>query len=213
MKRFINIFFVTLLPLMVMAQNVTTQSTKTSSNRSTTGTINGHEWVDLGLSVKWATCNVGASSPSECGDYFAWGETSTKSEYTEKNCNTHEKKMRNIAGNSQYDAARVHWGSTWRLPTKKECKELVKKCTWTWTSQGGNNGYLVSSKKNGNSIFLPAAGWHREASVNHDGEYGVYWSSTPKTKSGAYFLYFQSFFFDVLFFNRYSGYPIRPVSE
>uniref|UniRef100_UPI0025B2398C PEGA domain-containing protein n=2 Tax=uncultured Muribaculum sp. TaxID=1918613 RepID=UPI0025B2398C len=88
---------------------------------STTGnTINGHEYVDLGLSVKWAACNVGASSPEDYGNYYAWGETATKAEYTESNSKTYGKTMGDISGNPQYDAARANWGGTWRLPTKAE---------------------------------------------------------------------------------------------
>ena len=76
------------------------------------GKINGHECVDLGLSVKWATCNVGASSPTEYGNYYAWGETVTKSEYTKKNCKTYGISMGDISGNSSYDAARANWGGS-----------------------------------------------------------------------------------------------------
>ena len=81
--------------------------------KPTTGSHNGYEWVDLGLSVKWATKNVGASSPSNYGDYYAWGETSTKSEYLDSNSKTYGKSMGNIGGNSSYDVARYRWGGNW----------------------------------------------------------------------------------------------------
>ena len=133
------------------------------SSSAKSGTINGHEWVDLGLSVKWATCNVGASKPSDYGNYYAWGETKTKPTYTEENSKTYGKSSYNydIGGKSSVDAARANWGGTWRLPTMAECQELVDKCTWTPTTQGGSNGCRVSGP-NGNSIFLPAAGFYRE---------------------------------------------------
>lgn len=101
--------------------------------------INGHEYVDLGLpsGLKWATCNVGANSPSEYGDYYAWGETTTKTSYTYENSKTYNKKIGDIGGNASYDAARANWGGTWRMPTKEEFDELLNKCTCTWTTQGG----------------------------------------------------------------------------
>ena len=83
-----------------------------------------------------------------------------------------------IAGNVHYDAACANWGSSWRLPTDSECQELVDKCTWTWTTQGGHEGYKVTGR-NGNSIFLPAAGWRNGSSLDNAGEYGRYWSSLP----------------------------------
>ena len=183
-------------------------------SKSTTGSHNGYEWVDLGLSVKWATCNVGASSPSDYGDYYAWGETSTKSSYDTFNSKTYGRSMGNIGGNSSYDVARYRWGGSWRLPTKAECQELVDKCTWTWTTQGGHNGYKVTGK-NGKSIFLPAAGWRYGTSSNNVGEYGSYWNSAPnesKTNS-AYYLYFNSSYHSVDWYYRGFGRSVRPVVE
>ena len=81
---------------------------------------NGHEYVDLGLSVKWATCNVGASSPEDTGYDFAWGETKPKATYTESNSVTYgNSSIGNIAGDARYDAARANWGGSWRLPRKR----------------------------------------------------------------------------------------------
>lgn len=182
-----------------------------------TGTINGHEYVDLGLSVKWATCNVGADSPSDYGDYFAWGETSIKSDYTNENSTTYEKSMGDISGDSQYDAARAKWGSTWRLPTKAEIEELVSRCKSQWTTQGGHNGYRVTGP-NGKSIFLPAAGTLASVSLNSLNdvyEYGGYWSSTPCDSAtyGAYNLFLASDYFERYWSLRYYGHTIRPVSE
>ena len=186
----------------------------TQANISTTNTINGHEWVDLGLSVKWATCNVGATSPSDYGDYFAWGEISTKSSYTENNSKTYNKHMGDIAGNSKYDAARANWGSTWRMPTKKEFKELKDQCIWTWTSQGGHSGYRVTSKTNGNSIFLPAAGCRNGKSLYNVGSYGHYWSAGPYSNTNGCYLYFNSsYVYPQNYSNRAYGFSVRPVSE
>ena len=186
----------------------------TQANISTTNTINGHEWVDLGLSVKWATCNVGATLPSDYGDYFAWGETTKKPSYTEDNCKTYKKSIADIAGNSQYDTARANWGSTWRMPTEKEFKELKNQCIWTWTSQGGHSGYRVTSKTNGNSIFLPAAGYRSGESLNDVGSNGFYWSAGPYSYSSGCDLYFgSSSVYPQSNDYRANGFSVRPVSE
>ena len=190
------------------------EAARQAAARAARGTINGHEWVDLGLSVKWATCNVGASSPSAYGNYYAWGETRTKSTYTEKNSVTYKKSMGDIAGNLNYDAARANWGGSWRLPTKSELEELKNNCTWTWTSQGGHNGYKVTGK-NGNSIFLPAAGWRYGSSLDSAGEYGSCWSSSPYEGGSQYAfgLYFDSGNRSVDWSYRDDGRTVRPVSE
>ena len=181
--------------------------------RTTTGMHNGHEWVDLGLSVLWATCNVGALSPSDYGNYYAWGETKTKSIYTEDNSRTYEVVMGDISGNPNYDAATANWGGGWRMPTEEEFEELLDKCNWQWTSQGGRNGYKVTGP-NGNSIFLPAAGWRSGTSLHGAGA-GYYCSSTP---DGSYTpraccLYFNSGLHRVAWACRYNGQSVRPVSD
>lgn len=163
-----------------------------------TGSENGHEYVDLGLSVKWATCNVGATKPEEYGDYFVWGETEPKSTYdwsTYKWCNGSKTTLTKYNNSSSYgivdnktqlelsdDAARANWGGSWRMPTDAELTELREQCTWTWTTQNGMYGYKVTSKKSGytnKSIFLP---------VNVIDDYysvyvGYYWSSSLCTDS------------------------------
>ena len=180
----------------------------------THGTVNGYEWVDLGLSVKWATCNVGANKPEAYGNYYAWGETSTKSDYSSSNSVTYGKSFSDIKGDSRYDAARANWGGSWRLPTKKEYEELKNKCTWKWTTQNGVNGYRVTGP-NGNSIFLPAAGCRYGSSLNYAGSYGDYWSSTPSESNsgGACYLSFDSGGHGVNWDYRYSGRSVRPVTE
>lgn len=170
---------------------------------------NGHEYVDLGLpsGLLWATCNVGASKPEDYGNHYAWGETSTKSSYTESNSKTYGESMGDIAGNSSYDAATANWGGNWRMPTKTEMQELIANCTWKWTTQNGVTGYKVTGP-NGNSIFLPAVG-------SRDGSYGLYWSSTPYKSDAdrAYDLYFYSSVHHMYNGHRDRGLCIRPVLE
>ncbi len=192
---------------------------KDSVNKEITvaeNTINGHEYVDLGLpsGLKWATCNVGASKPEEYGNHYAWGETEAKSNYSPDNSVTWGKKLNDIGGNPTYDVARKQWGSTWRLPTKAEFEELLSNCTWTWTEQNGINGCKVTSKNNGNSIFLPAAGWRYGTSLNRQGAFGYYWSSTPPESNSyhAYNLDFSSGGHDTDWYGRNDGRSVRPVS-
>ena len=173
-------------PSSTYSQNTTKES------KPSNGTANGHEYVDLGLpsGLKWATCNVGATSPEDYGDYFAWGEIETKSSYTLYNSfarnerNLNGKNFGDIKGNAKYDAAAAKWGGNWRLPTKAELEELKNKCTWKWTTQGGKKGYKITGP-NGNSIFLPAAGKRYNQSLHNINE-GSYWSSTPRDENGVY---------------------------
>lgn len=147
--------------------------------KMTQGIEQGHGWVDLGLpsGVKWSTCNVGASTPTEYGDHFAWGEIRTKSYYDEDNCKTyHEESIGEIAGNPEYDAARANWGGSWRMPTEAEWRELNDLCQWGWTTEQGINGYRIVGP-NGNSIFLVAAGYKGSSHI-YAGLHGYYWSST-----------------------------------
>ena len=179
--------------------------------KPTKGTLNGHDWVELGLSVKWATCNIGAFSPDEYGDYYAWGETRTKMNYYLNNCETREKTISDIAGNSTYDVARVTWGDKWCLPTKEECEELVDKCDWIEDRKNGHKGYRVVSKINGNSIYLPLAGWGCSSIVERS-ESGHYWSSTPgNSTKEAYSLNFGKWSPGVTRLDRANGFSIRPV--
>ena len=194
--------------------------------KPTTGTENGHDWVDLGLpsGTKWATCNVGASSPEEYGDYFAWGETTTKETYTVDNCPTYGLSYPSLQsqgyidgeGNlaSQYDAATVNWGGTWRMPTYKELNELSANCTWTWTTQNGVKGYKVKGP-NGNSIFLPAAGYRNGLSLNGAGSGGHYWTPKPYVDYAhlAYRFVFGSSNYYVGNDGRSIGNSVRPVLE
>ena len=180
-------------------------TTKSSSSSDHTGTENGHEYVDLGLSVKWATFNVGATKPEEYGDYFAWGETTTKSVYgwsTYNWCNGTSSTLTKYNTSNIYgtvdqktklelsdDAARVNWGGKWRMPTYDEFLELREKCTWKWTTQNGVKGYMITN--NGNSMFLPAAGYRYESSLINAGSLGYYWSSSLETGIPYYAWYME----------------------
>ena len=181
---------------------------------SDTTYINGYAAVDLGLSVKWATMNVGAESPEDYGNYYAWGETETKSTYSSLYSVTYGVEMDDIAGDAEYDAATANWGSSWRMPTEDECQELVDSCTWTWTTENDINGYLVTGS-NGNSIFLPAAGRRDGTMPFYVNSRGEYWSSTPYSSNAdcAYFLSFRSSYLSVDTHTRQNGYSVRPVSE
>ena len=194
-------------------------------------TVKSREYVDLGLSVKWATCNVGASSPEEYGDYYAWGETETKSRYDEstyKWWRSNSSSFTKYCTDSSYgrvdykkvlessdDVAQVKWGGSWRMPTDEEMTELLENCTWTWTTQGGTNGCKVTSKKNGNSIFLPAAGYRNNSSLKYAGSYSDYWSSSldwhEMGNDCAFGVGFNSSHGDRFISDRSYGYPVRPV--
>ena len=183
-------------------QNSFTTNKSTSSNTD-------YQYVDLGLSVKWATCNVGASKPEECGDYFAWGETKPKSSYISSNY-TYTSNPSTLPMSN--DAARVNWGGSWRMPTKAEQDELRTNCTWTWTTQNGVKGYKVTSKSNSNSIFLPAAGDFYGTSLYDEGSKGYYWSSSLYDNSSyAYYLSFTSYDVGRYSNNRFRGQSVRPV--
>ena len=192
---------------------------------------NGHEYVDLGLSVKWATCNVGAAKPEDYGDYFAWGETTTKTTYkwsTYKWCRGSYDKQTKYNNEIKYgkvdnkktlklsdDAARANWGGSWRMPTNAEMTELREQCAWTWTTQNGVYGYKVTSKKNGNYIFLPAAGYRIDSSLNYAGSRGYFWSSSLNTDNpgSAWGVYFGSGGVGRSYYDRYIGRSVRPVCQ
>lgn len=179
----------------------------------TAGDANGHEYVDLGLSVKWATCNIGATTPEDYGDYFAWGETNTKSTYS---LDTYTYTDNKPVLDPENDAARINWGGSWRMPTDAEWQELRDNCTWTWTTLNGINGYEVKGS-NGNAIFLPAAGFRSSNNVFYTGHYGCYWSSSLDTvaPNNAKFVEFQSENNDIFrnYYSRVCGQSVRAVME
>lgn len=189
--------------------------------------------VDLGLSVKWACCNVGASVPEGYGGYYAWGETEEKSNYTPLTykyylgdldgdgdyyeSNEYQNIGSNISGTS-YDVAHVKWGGSWRMPTLLEIEELCNKCSWEWTSVNGVSGQKVTGP-NGNSIFLPAASYRYVTEVSNRGSYGYYWSGKPEydfNSNNAHNLHFGSGghgWHHYCYWNRDYGFSVRPVTE
>ena len=187
--------------------------------------------VDLGLSVKWASCNVGADAPEDYGGYYAWGETEEKSNYSwdtykywsdrDGDGNIEESEITNIGPNisgTSYDVAHVKWGGSWRMPTSSEIKELCNKCSWEWTSINGVGGQKVTGP-NGNSIFLPAAGFRSYTTDGYRGSDGYYWSGTltEDDSDSAYCLNFDSggnygHIVWILGGGRY-GLTVRPVTE
>ncbi len=203
-----------------------------SKNGEATSYANGHEYVDLGLpsGIKWATCNVGANNPWEDGGYYACGETEEKEDCswsTYKWCRGSYDNITKYCDNSDYgrvdnktvlepqdDVAHVKWGGTWRMPIEAEQYELHNNCTWTWTTQNGVNGYIVTGP-NGNSIFLPAAGYRCGMGVSHRGSFGCYWSSSlgPTSTGSACGQSFNSRFCDWSVDIRCLGLSVRPVLE
>lgn len=194
---------------------------------------NGYGYVDLGLpsGLKWATCNIGANTPEEYGDYFAWGEVEPKSYYGWDNykwCNGNYNTLTKYCMGGNYgiidnktvldsgdDAATVNWGGNWRMPTKEEQDELREYCTWKWIYDIG--GYEVIGP-NGNSIFLPIAGFRFDDSLVQGGMIGLYLSSSlAYTESGysadAYYIGFEVSGVNSYLNSRYWGYTIRPVFE
>lgn len=179
-------------------------------------TLTGGEVVDLGLSVYWASCNLGASKPEEYGDYYAWGETAPKASYTKNNYSYYNSSTAEyidigceISG-TEYDAAHVNLGGEWRMPTRVEMQELINKCTWKWTQINGINGYQVTGPS-GKIIFMPAAGYngHNQNETLH------YWtSSLTNSNTWAYELDANSSHIYCTIGGKlfYSGLSIRPVT-
>lgn len=207
--------------------------TFTTEGSSDGGNTNGHVYVDLGLpsGTLWATCNLGADTPSGYGDYFAWGETQPKDIYnwsTYQYCNGSDKNLTKYCNKSNFgnngftddltilqlsdDAARAKWGSDWRMPTKEEWDELLENTTNTWTTQNEVHGWLFTAS-NGATIFLPAAGYCYEEGLSDVGSIGFYWSSSLSTDSPyrAWDIHFRSGYYVSSKYYRYGGLSVRPV--
>ena len=179
--------------------------------------------IDLGLpsGTKWACCNVDANSPEEYGGYYAWGETTTKSEYnwkTYKHCYGDDTSCRNLGSSicgTRYDVAHVRWGGSWQMPTLNQIEELLNNCTSEWTTFNGVSGCKFISKSNGGSIFLPAAGHRWGLGFDYVGSRGYYWSGTQSTEreGSSSDLSFYSGACWVSDNGRYGGRSVRPVSR
>lgn len=196
---------------------------------------NGHGYVDLGLSVLWATANVGGDYPEEYGNYYAWGETEPKSNYnwsTYIYCNgtdtvitkyNSDNYFGSVVDNktvleSEDDVAHVVWGGDWRIPTKEEFSDLINNCTWTWTTENGISGYLITSKIPGytdRSVFLPAAGQYYDRNLQNQGTDCAYWTSSRVTISGesnrAWVHGYDYKSHGLWMYYRCHGRPVRPV--
>uniref|UniRef100_UPI0023F291C5 hypothetical protein n=1 Tax=Segatella oulorum TaxID=28136 RepID=UPI0023F291C5 len=148
------------------------------------------EYIDLGLSVKWATCNLGASKPSDYGHYYAWGETMVKAGYSwdtykwgkENNFTKYNTDGKTVL-DPEDDVATAKLGSPWRMPTLDEINELIGGCTWKWTKKDGVEGYEVKGT-NGNVIFLPAAGYRKGSKSQYIRKKGYYWSNSLSNVPG-----------------------------
>lgn len=203
-----------------------------SFERSLAGiNFNGHTYVNLGLSVLWATCNIGTEKPENYGDYYAWGETSYKLNYnwgSYKWSDWAPSTLTKYNNNSDYgtvdnknvleeedDVAHTEWSGSWRMPTKGEFDELLQNCTCTWITQNGVNGFLMTSNKanfTDRSIFLPAAGYRSGSRLLYEGASGGYWSSNGSSQIA------YSFIFDSGGVDKYNsqvdrcrGLSVRPV--
>lgn len=209
----------------------TNQSVLSDNDKTT------HEYVDLGLSVKWGTCNVGADKPEDNGNLYAWGETEVKEQYNVRTSKwgfmPFSLKKYNIDSEQgtvdnkttldfEDDVAHVTWGGNWRMPTREEMDELHDNCTWEWTTLNGVNGYRVTSKKQGytdRSIFLPAAGYKANGRYQY-GSNGNYWSRSLMTDpygdgsvicGTAACIRFNNNQADVGWESRAAGLSVRPV--
>lgn len=215
------------------------QNGRNGRNGSTTGTFSGHDWVDLGLpsGTLWATYNVGANSPEEYGYYFAWGETMPKDFYdaaTYKYCKGDWDMSNGIFRLTKYccdayygyngftdnlttleasdDAATANWGSGWRMPASEEVWELNDCCTRVWTTQNGVNGCLFTGP-NGNSIFLPAAGYYAYDELKYNNTLCTYWTNSTSAcdHRGLIFLFDPDDYYNIQESSRCYGLSVRPV--
>ena len=184
------------------------------------------EYVDLGLSVKWATCNLGATKPSDYGHYYAWSETMVKGDYSwdtykwgkGNNITKYNDSDGKTVLDPEDDVATAKLGSPWRMPTKDEINELIGGCTWKWTKKNGVRGHEVKGT-NGKTIFLPAAGTRKGFELLYTGESGFYWSASRASNEINKAFYFDNGYSNIIDDNliharitdRYPGFTVRPV--
>ena len=193
------------------AQAVTYTLPRSPEHLPVSGTLNGHEYVDLGLSVKWSSCYLGAESPTDYGNYYQWGALAPKTSASDVSP-ANGSDVKDIAGNPSYDVARDQWGDAWRMPTQAEMVELESSCIWMWTVLDHIQGYVVIGP-NGNSIFLSAAGIYTGDSPIYVGTSCSLWSSTSAEAdpNEAYNLHFWKAGQHVQPYERNRGHMIRPV--
>ncbi len=206
-------------PSMIITEELQKQIVYNGYVQDVDGEINGHQYVDLGLpsGTKWATCNVGGDNPEDWGYYVAWGENKSKDLFTLDASLTHGKDIGDISGNPKYDVATAKWGGDWRTPTSDEQKELINNCTAKWKTINGKRGVIVTSKINGKSIFLPAAGWLSDGKIHYDMDRtGSYRSSTPtpnEKMDSANYMYFFLDQFSCGAHCRHDGRSVRAVTD
>lgn len=225
-------------------KNEDQQPVESEANFEQTGAENGYGYVDLGLpsGLKWATCNVGADKPEACGNYYAWGETSPKAEYSwdtykymDSTLNVETGKLQlgltKYCTNAKYgggakfvdgkvsldpedDAAAVNMGGKWRMPSDSALMELEKECTWTWALKNGVKGYEVKGS-NGHAIFLPASGCRYADGEYKVGSYGRAWSNTisGKNPNQGFNLFFSPDGTYDNYYDRFAGYTVRAVCK
>ena len=214
----------TVIESLVTKNRFTFESTSATIMAEQEVTMPKPEYVDLGLSVKWATFNVGASKPEDYGDYFAWGETEPKEEYswvnykwfdgTDANMTKYNATDGKTILEPEDDAAHVHWGDKWRMPRKEEQQELIDRCSWERITLNGVVGYKVSGP-NGNSIFIPIAGAYNsfDNQINSVGSIGWIYSSTAATEQRAYEIHIEEGCIQQKNCSRCVGLTIRPVYD
>ena len=238
MKRTSSIIVGMLFFVAADAQNIVVHKSNGSVEKYASSKVEyidftaGVQGVDLGLpsGVKWANVNVGATSPEDFGDYFAWGETESKSEYswrTYKWCNGSYKTLKKYCISSEFgtvdnkkvldpedDVAHVKWGGSWRMPTYEEMAELKANCIWELTKVNGVSGYKVTGP-NGKSIFLPAAGYRYDSKLNQVDVNSDYWTASLNTGNSyrTWDFYFNSNSYEISGDNRYYGHSVRPVTK
>ncbi len=229
-----KLFSILLCGVTLLSFNACEQNGPSNNGDATKVDLNGYEAVDLGLpsGILWAKYNIGTTKPKGFGEYFAWGETRSKSKYswiTYKHCDGSEDTLTKYCTKSNKgkvdnktvlepsdDAARVIWGGDWNIPTKADFEELQTYCEWTWTSVNNVIGYEVEGP-NGNSIFLPAAGYYENSTHNEDSYFGIigwYWTSSLDEKNPQFARYvelFEDYYWEVGSVSRNLGLSIRPV--
>lgn len=208
----------TVTAIMLTALSYSTAKAQDNNNpayRYTCNVIDNHYAVDLGLSVLWADCNVGANYPSEFGGLYGWTDATGNNTSINNNVYPSANPPMSICGNAKYDIARKKWGGAWKLPTKDEFNELIKKCTWELEVIGNSGGYIVTGP-NGNKIFLPLAG-QRKGQKNMAEYTGMYWSGNSSLKpchgfkNAAYSLSLSAYNASTVLAPRFMGQSVRPV--
>ena len=222
-----------LMTAMLFATGCNPEDDPNNNGGNNDGGLNGHEYVDLGLpsGLLWATCNLGATTPEGYGEYYAWGETETKSNYdwtTYKYCNGDYTQLTKYCNNTVFgyngfsdtltilqptdDAAKVNMGGGWHIPSEADWLELLQNTTNGWATQNGVNGWLFTAS-NGENLFLPAAGCETIDGFTQSETYGYYWSNAlyEDNPAGAWVFGFGSDVHGLEYFSRCTGRPVRAV--